>query len=313
MILEDFLDGDEGVPTRSLTLSQLAHIAVWHSATIASTSFSQSPTTSVESSSTIASTVSPLNNYASRYWTEHALQASADVADIFDHDDAFCRLDFMIRYRWLKNHHSTELRGLEKPEDFDMTYLAAFFGLTPVLSKWLDLDKQGHGQHPHKTSSDWMMHPIHWTSRNGHFECVKLLLDHGVDIYVRGRGMTPIAWAVRNGHAKIVQLFISCGCSVNIVDKGLTLLGWASWDGRHEVATLLIHEGASPNPKPDFCLPQCLTTEWKNTSNFLRSAISGDRELLLITEYTTMEANVISNCRTALYCASAAFTASLCS
>ncbi|KAH6996949.1 ankyrin repeat-containing domain protein [Ilyonectria destructans] len=274
------------------------------------TSFSQSPTPSVESSSTIASTVSPLHNYASRHWIEHARQASADVADIFDPEDAFCILDSKIRYRWLKTHHATELRGLEKPEDFDMTYLAAFFGLTPVLSKWLDLDKQGRGQYPHKPSSDWMMHPIHWASRNGHYECVKLLLDHGVDIYARGRGMTPIAWAVRNGHAKIVQLFISYGCSVNIVDKGLTLLGWAAWDGRHEVATILIHEGANLNPKSDLCLSQYLTTEWTNAPNFLRRVISGDRELLLITEYTMME---ISNCRTALYCASAAFTASLCS
>ncbi|KAH8735257.1 hypothetical protein BGZ61DRAFT_528464 [Ilyonectria robusta] len=89
------------------------------------TSSSRSPSPSAESSSTIASTVSPLHNYASQYWTEHVRRASADVADIFDPDDAFSRPKSMIRYRWLKTHHATEMRGLEKPEDFDMTYLAA--------------------------------------------------------------------------------------------------------------------------------------------------------------------------------------------
>lgn len=251
-------------------------------------------------------------DYAVRHWVEHVLQASPDVIDIFDPGDAFCKPDSMIRLRWLKQQMPNELGNLKNPEDFDIFHFAAFFGLTLLLSKWLDLDETKAQAHPPSKSSESMMQPIHWACRNGHYDCVKLLLDHGANIQSKGRGITPIVWAVRNGHSNIVRLLIQCKAKLEIVDKGLTPLGWAAWDGRHAIVAVLLEGGARLNSNSDMWLLPYLVAPWANTPRYLRSTAMKDPELLLITECTMIEAHVVSNYWTALCPALAAYAASFC-
>jgi ankyrin repeat protein len=256
-----------------------------------------------------ASDSSPLLEYASRHWVEHLHLATADVADIFEPDDTFCIPHSMVRYRWLKQHLSTEMRGLDNPEDFTMTHFAAFFGLAPLLSKWLNLDETKTQDHIPSNASDSIMQPLHWACRNGHYDCVKLLLDHGANIHLKGRGITPIVWAVRNGHSSIVRLLIKYKVGLEVVDRGLTPLGWAAWDGRHDVAAVLLEGGARANSKR---LSTFLAVPWENSARHLRNTTTRDAELLLITESTMIEANFVSNYWTSIYPTLAAYTASLC-
>jgi ankyrin repeat protein len=56
--------------------------------------------------------------------------------------------------------------------------------------------------------------PLHITSRKGHAEIVKLLLEKGCDVNaVNSAGDTPLYDAIENGHVEIVHMLIENGAS----------------------------------------------------------------------------------------------------
>ncbi|GBG28900.1 Ankyrin repeat domain-containing protein 2 [Hondaea fermentalgiana] len=54
--------------------------------------------------------------------------------------------------------------------------------------------------------------PLHFAAANGRLQAVKLLLEHGADVWIRTRtsGETPLHLAARNGHVRLVKLLLAC-------------------------------------------------------------------------------------------------------
>lgn len=90
---------------------------------------------------------------------------------------------------------------------------------------------------------------------NGHYEVVKILLDHKADPDV-GRhqnGITPLMYAAEYGHADIARLLIEHGADIHKrQDKftgGFNALMYAAANGHNDIIDLLLSEGADINQK----------------------------------------------------------------
>ena len=54
--------------------------------------------------------------------------------------------------------------------------------------------------------------PLHFASKRGHLEVVRLLLGHGADVHIRGsESRTPFQQATEEGHHEIAQLLLEHG------------------------------------------------------------------------------------------------------
>ena len=188
----------------------------------------------------------PLVEYAAKYWPSHARKASPEIGNIFDAWPNFSIPQSRIRKTWLTTYWSWDSRKSTLPRDFSMMDLAAFFGITPLLSKLiasrslnsLELLPKSIRRKRHDD-----MTPLHWACRNGHKTAVKLLLEK-YSINEKGYGLSPLTWAVRNGHDGVVKILLQAGASVEVRDYGMTPLNWAAWEGKKDVAQLLISHSA---------------------------------------------------------------------
>ena len=89
--------------------------------------------------------------------------------------------------------------------------------------------------------------PLHSASCRGHFEVVKVLLEHSnINVNVKSKdGSTPLALGCWSGYASIVQLLLK-DPRVNVAlddNYGCTPLWYASRDGHCEVIEWLIASG----------------------------------------------------------------------
>ena len=93
------------------------------------------------------------------------------------------------------------------------------------------------------------MTPLHWASRAGSLECVKLLLDRGADVDTRNDARrTPLQLASERGKAGAIRLLAGAGAELDTQDrKGRTPLHRATYEGHAEAAEALLAAGADSN------------------------------------------------------------------
>jgi ankyrin repeat protein len=93
--------------------------------------------------------------------------------------------------------------------------------------------------------------PLRIASRNGHSDIVKYLIGKGAEIDSEGDDRaTPLESAAGKGHLDIVMLLTDAGAKVNHQDKdGDTPLGEAARGGFLEVVQYLLSKGADPSLK----------------------------------------------------------------
>ena len=94
--------------------------------------------------------------------------------------------------------------------------------------------------------------PLHFASRNGHEQVVRVLLDKGADANAmfKDDGWTPLHFASQNGYEQVVRMLLDKGADVNAKDIG----GWAplhnaSEYGYEQVVRVLLDKGADVNAK----------------------------------------------------------------
>lgn len=91
------------------------------------------------------------------------------------------------------------------------------------------------------------------SSRQGHLQIVKLLLDKGAGLNASGRqGRSPLILAARSGHTKVVELLLDHGTDVRSRSPdGATALIQASGNGHAATATILLDRGADVNARAE--------------------------------------------------------------
>jgi CDK inhibitor PHO81 len=77
--------------------------------------------------------------------------------------------------------------------------------------------------------------PLHLTARQGHYELLKVLTEHGgasLDTQDKYKGWTPIFYAASEGHIECVDVLVRAGCKVDITDDaGRSPIYYAAWEG----------------------------------------------------------------------------------
>ena len=97
--------------------------------------------------------------------------------------------------------------------------------------------------------------PLHFACFRGKPEIVRLLLDHGARVNVKGyNGEIPLHLVSQGDHeslvddVRIAELLLERGTDVNAPDKsGWTPLHYASNNGKHEIAQVLLSHDANVN------------------------------------------------------------------
>ncbi|HYP06982.1 MAG TPA: ankyrin repeat domain-containing protein [Bryobacteraceae bacterium] len=124
-------------------------------------------------------------------------------------------------------------------------------------------------------------------SHEGHFECMRLLLRHGIDPNVASLGETALHFtAAWHGHvseterARFAELLLDHGARLDVRDEMLhsTPLGWACRWGRPEMIKVLLERGADPIEKD--AEPWATPTAWAQKFDH-------DHVLGLLREYRT--------------------------
>ncbi len=92
---------------------------------------------------------------------------------------------------------------------------------------------------------------IHKAAFEGDADCVKKLLEQGVDPNAKDvYGRTPLHLAVHAGHRGVVKLLLDYGADPDARDAaGQTPLHWAVAHGHADIEELLLESGADPNAR----------------------------------------------------------------
>lgn len=91
--------------------------------------------------------------------------------------------------------------------------------------------------------------PLHAAAMGGHVEVVKLLLDHGAKVNIFSHNK-PLHYAAKNGHIEVAEILITHGADINArgIDE-YTPLGTAVSNLQVEMVKYLLSRGADVNAK----------------------------------------------------------------
>eukprot|EP00300_Choanocystis_sp_HF-7_P034257 c46895_g1_i1.p1 GENE.c46895_g1_i1~~c46895_g1_i1.p1 ORF type:complete len:214 (+),score=60.18 c46895_g1_i1:36-644(+) len=102
--------------------------------------------------------------------------------------------------------------------------------------------------HPHivQSKDENGRNPLHFVSRTGDAETVKVLLQHGADPNAQDdNGWTALHSASRRGHSGVAELLLASGALCNLTDEsGWTALMVAVNNNATEVVKVLLNAGA---------------------------------------------------------------------
>lgn len=91
--------------------------------------------------------------------------------------------------------------------------------------------------------------PVRVAARNGHLEILKYLIEKGADFEDKTAddGATPLEGAASKGHLDLVRFLVEKGANVNHQDRDKdTPIGEAATAGHFEVVKYLLEHGADP-------------------------------------------------------------------
>ena len=190
----------------------------------------------------------PLAEYAAEHWFVHARlegvaqNAEEGMSQMFDR-----RKPHLAVWLWIcdPTHTIREPYRTEKPQSTPRgtpLHYAGFCGLYDVV-KVLAAERP---QDVNSRSFIGEETPLHLTSRVGHVDMARLLIEHGADAAAQSKdGTTPLHQASLYGHVDVARLLIEHGANAAAQDQyGTTPLHWASEGNHVDVARLLIEHGA---------------------------------------------------------------------
>ena len=191
----------------------------------------------------------PLAEYAAEHWFEHARfegvsqNAEEGISQMFNRSK-----HHLMVWLWICDpiHPSWRQNKLVNspwtPRGTPLHY-AGFCGLYDIV-KALAIE---YPQDVCSRSFPGEETPLHLTSRAGHIDVARLLIEHGADVASQSEhGTTPLHLASYGGHVGLSRLLIEYGADAAAPGTDETTpLHRASFGGHVDVARLLIEHGAS--------------------------------------------------------------------
>ena len=186
----------------------------------------------------------PLAVYAAEHWADHALfeSVSSTVQDGMKRlfDPSRCHLSVWVwiydptKYYWIQSEKS------ERPAEPRATPLhyAAACNMHDIAT-FLIVE---HSQDVNSRGFEDKETPLHVSSRRGHVEISRILLDYGADIEARDDDdYSPLDRASIAGHVKLVKVLVEYGADTNAPHKrgDTPLLLASSWGNPAGVRALL--------------------------------------------------------------------------
>ena len=149
---------------------------------------------------------------------------------------------------------------------------ATQFGLDKIVRKLLKL-----GASPNTDNNFYGMTPLHFASRFGHVEVVKLLLEHKGSLTAKAglaasslRNYVPLLMAADSGHPLTVTLLLAAGADINAVDEmGRSAVFLACLRGNYKAVKILAEAGCNLRQNTHFAMSPL---EVAVSSGFLKSA-----------------------------------------
>ena len=189
-----------------------------------------------------------LAGYAAKHWFEHARfegvsqNVEEGMKQLFDRSKPYLSI-----WLWIDDptgysrRQRVETKVPFPPRGTPLHY-AASCGLHDI-AKFLAIEypEDVNSQSFYDAST-----PLHLSSRKGHLNLARMLVDRGADVSAQDEnGWIPLHRASSMGHIDVVQMLVECGADVSTQDKdGRTPLHRASSMGHIDVAQMLVERGA---------------------------------------------------------------------
>jgi len=190
----------------------------------------------------------PLAEYAAEYWFEHARfegvsqSVEEGMKQLFDRTKPYFSIwlwiyDPIVDYRQRRGRAD----GPFPPRGTPLHY-AAFCGLYDIAKILATECPKG----VNSQSFDDASTPLHLTSRKGHVDVARMLVERGADVSAQAQdGRTPLHWASEWGHVDVARMLVERGADVSAqAQDGRTPLHWALEWGHVDVARMLVERGA---------------------------------------------------------------------
>jgi hypothetical protein len=194
----------------------------------------------------------PLARYAAQYWVKHAQfgNVASSIGELMDRLFDADKPHFST-WLWIydeDDHSFTPGMRPSKPKPVPL-YHAALLGFRDLARRLLEI-------HPEYINAEGGYHgtPFHASTSRGHVDLSSLLIDHLLDVDIRGIwNQTPLHRAAREGYLEIGQQLLSRGANVNAQDKeGWTPLHSAAFRGKVEFAGMLLDHRAAVNATSNY-------------------------------------------------------------
>ena len=189
----------------------------------------------------------PLAMYAAKHWVDHACfeDVLSNVQDgmkrLFDPGKSHLSV-----WVWIYDPEPYERQSERsvRPGEARATPLhyAAVCNMLDVATFLID----EHSQDVNALGFDREETPLHVSSRWGHVEISRVLLEHGADTEARDRDdYSPLEHGTTNGHVELVHALLEHGADANAQDEeDCTPLYWASEGGQLAVSQVLLDHDA---------------------------------------------------------------------
>jgi hypothetical protein len=195
---------------------------------------------------------SPLLQYATLYWPEHAKSCSALAAQLFDPHGLFLQKESSLRIHWWEAYNKEW--GAYDDEYPPLLHMACSLEIVPWVEAVLAKKSWRPRYHKRVDKKDAGGETaLHQAASGGNEMMVRLLVDSGADVKAKdNRGKTVLHSAAWGGNEVVVQLLVDRGADVKTKDDfGGTVLHSAAlfWGDNEAVVRLLVDLGADLEAK----------------------------------------------------------------
>lgn len=184
--------------------------------------------------------------YAAKNWVIH-FQFGQELVDeeLLGLASALFQTNESPITHWLTLYKEATGEALPRRQIFGPLFGGAYFGLTPVVKKALEVGCDINAVDSHGKT------PFHWACERRHSDVAALLMDNGADIYSQAfDGRTGLQIAAQNGDIHLVKRLLATGVNSNSAAfDGRTALHLAVEANNTEVVQILLDAGADPTER----------------------------------------------------------------